>query len=119
MIRYFASAIIEDMANEYFVSGRKSPYMILIDKTKPEYIEKVQNVTHINGTASVQTVEYAWNARFAKLLSSFHKQSGLAVLLNTSLNRKGMPMAETPEEAFGLFRATDLDLLVIGESVLK
>ena len=117
--RPFAPAILENMAKEYFVHGRKSPYMILIDKTKSEYIEKLQNVTHINGTARVQTVDDSWNSRFANLIRAFHKQSGLAVLLNTSLNRKGMPIVETPEEAFQLFRANDLDILVIENSVLE
>jgi len=117
--RPFAPAVLKDKVDDYFKAGRNSPYMILVDKTRPEYIDKLKNVTHKNGSARVQTVEASWNPLFAALLTEFYNQSGIAVLLNTSLNKKGMPMIETPEEAIHLFEVTALDILVIENYVLE
>jgi carbamoyltransferase len=117
--RPFAPAVLREKVGEYFVQGRNSPYMILVDKTKPEYLEKLKNVTHRDGSARVQTVEESWNPKFVKLLTAFYEQSGIAVLLNTSLNKKGMPIVETPEEALHLFEITALDILVLENYVIE
>jgi len=117
--RPFAPAVLKEKVGEYFLHGRNSPYMILVDKTRPEYIEKLKNVTHHDGSARVQTVEETWNPKFAKLLNAFYQQSGIAVLLNTSLNKKGMPIVETPDEAIHLFEITALDILVIENYVVE
>lgn len=117
--RPFAPAVLKDMVGDYFETGRNSPYMILVDKTRHEYSEVLKNVTHRDGTARVQTVEESWNPKFAGLLAEFYKQSGIGVLLNTSLNKKGMPIVETPEEAIHLFEITALDILVIENYVLE
>jgi carbamoyltransferase len=117
--RPFAPAVLREKVGEYFVQGRNSPYMILVDKTKPEYLEKLKNVTHRDGSARVQTVEKSWNPKFVKLLTAFYEQSGIAVLLNTSLNKKGMPIVETPEEALHLFEITALDILVLENYVIE
>ncbi|CAD0008127.1 carbamoyltransferase family protein [Flavobacterium salmonis] len=117
--RPFAPAVLKEKADKYFVQGRNSPYMILVDKTKPEYLEKLKNVTHRDGSARVQTVEESWNPKFVKLLTAFYAQSGIAVLLNTSLNKKGMPIVETPQEAIDLFEMTALDILVLENYVLE
>jgi carbamoyltransferase len=111
--RPFAPAVIAEKVGNYFVKGRYSPYMILVDQTKPEFVEKLQNTTHQDGSARVQTVDKKWNYRFYKLLEAFEQKSGLAVLLNTSLNKKGMPMVETPEQAISLFKETALDILIL------
>jgi carbamoyltransferase len=117
--RPFAPAVLKEKVEEYFEKGRNSPYMILVDKTKPEYLDQLKNVTHKNGSARVQTIEKSWNPRFEKLVSAFYKQSKIGVLLNTSLNRKGMPMVETPEEALQLFRESALDVLVLEDIILE
>jgi len=117
--RPFAPAVLEHEATEYFESGRSSPYMILVDQTKPKYLDQLKNVTHCNGSARVQTVEATWNQKFHNLLTEFHKESGIPVLLNTSLNRKGMPMVETPSEAVQLFKETALDVLVLENFIIE
>lgn len=117
--RPFAPAVLKEKVGEYFLHGRNSPYMILVDKTRPEYIEKLKNVTHQDGSARVQTIEETWNPKFAKLLAAFYQQSGITVLLNTSLNKKGMPIVETPDEAIHLFEITALDILVIENYVIE
>jgi carbamoyltransferase len=116
--RPFAPAVLSEFAPVYFESGRKSPYMILVDRTKPEFLETLQNVTHVNGTARVQTVDRNWNRHFQDLLEAFHTVSGIPVLLNTSFNKKGMPIVETPEEAIALFLESALDVLVIDDYIV-
>lgn len=116
--RPFAPAVLKEKVSTYFESGRNSPYMILVDKTRTKYLKQLCNVTHCDGSARVQTVEETWNPLFVKLLEEFEKQSGIAVLLNTSLNKKGMPIVETPEEALYLFGISALDILVIENTVL-
>lgn len=117
--RPFAPAVLKDKVGDYFQSSRYSPYMILVDKTRPEYVERLKNVTHHDGSARVQTVEKSWNPKFALLIEAFYKQTGIAVLLNTSLNKKGMPIVETPEEAIHLFGMTDLDILVMENTIIE
>ncbi len=117
--RPFAPVVLQEFASKYFVSGRKSPYMILVDKTKPEYLKQLANVTHVNGTARVQTVDKTWNPRLEKLLRHFQSISGIPVLLNTSFNKKGMPIVERPEEALALFKESALDVLVIENILLE
>lgn len=117
--RPFAPAVLEEKVSEYFEKGRYSPYMILVDKTRQKYIELLQNTTHEDGSARVQTVNKQWNQRFYKLIECFEKESGIAVLLNTSLNRRGMPMVETPEQAIALFEETSLDVLVLENFVIE
>lgn len=117
--RPFAPAILQDKVKDYFEVGRNSPYMILVDKTKKEHLQNLKNVTHCDGSARVQTIDASWNPKFSKLVSAFYKESGIPVLLNTSLNRKGMPIVETPKHAIDLFKETALDILVLENVVLE
>lgn len=117
--RPFAPAVLEEKVSVYFEKGRNSPYMILVDKTREEFVNILENTTHEDGSARVQTVNKQWNERFYKLIEYFEKESGIAVLLNTSLNRRGMPMVETPEQAIALFEETSLDILVLENFVIK
>lgn len=117
--RPFAPAVLKSKVGEYFESARYSPYMILVDRTREIHYKELKNVTHEDGSARVQTVEESWNPRFAKLIEAFYKKTGIAVLLNTSLNKKGMPIVETPEEALYLFGITDLDVLVMENTVVE
>lgn len=117
--RPFAPAVLPEFAETYFRSGRKSPYMILVDHTKPEYVEQLRNVTHVNGTARVQTIDKHWNTLFYQLTESFQKKTGIGVLLNTSFNKKGMPIVETPEQAVALFLESALDVLVLNHFVIS
>jgi carbamoyltransferase len=117
--RPFAPAVLKDKVSEYFEVGRNSPYMILVDKTRPKYLQQLNNVTHCDGTARVQTVDEIWNPKFSKLITEFYKHSGIAVLLNTSFNKKGMPIVETPLQAIDLFKETALDILVLENTVIE
>ena len=116
--RPFAPAVLKDQLNSYFSEGWESPYMLLLDKTREEFSHLLQNVSHLNSTARVQTVEEGWNSVFYDVLKAFYQESGIPVLLNTSLNKKGSPIVETPKEAVDLFEETALDILAIGNFIL-
>jgi carbamoyltransferase len=111
--RPFAPAVLPAFADTCFEAGRDSPYMILVDRTKPAFAEALANVTHVDGTARVQTVDRRWNAAFHDLINAFRAITGIPVLLNTSFNRRGMPIVETPAQAVALFAETAIDVLVL------
>ncbi len=111
--RPFAPAVMAQDAGEYFEYGYDSPYMILVDKVKDKYKEVYKEVVHVNGSARVQTVTPQLNPLFYSLIDRFRQKTGSGVLLNTSLNKKGTPIAETPYEALTLFYETQMDALVV------
>jgi carbamoyltransferase len=74
-------------------------------------------VTHVDGSARVQTVDAA-NTALRDLLLAFERKTGCPVLLNTSFNRRGEPIVCTPQDAWRCFRATAIDHLAIGSFLL-
>ena len=76
-------------------------------------------VTHVDYSARIQTVHIATNPRYYTLISAFQKQTGVPVLINTSFNVRGEPIVCSPEDAFRCFMGTDLDLLAIGNCLLR
>jgi carbamoyltransferase len=110
--RPFAPAVLYGDKDYYFELGLESPYMILIDNIKDEWKEKMPGIVHVNGTCRVQTVRDDEDV-FHKLLTTWKNKSGIAVLLNTSFNKKGMPIVETPADAISFFVESDLDILIM------
>jgi carbamoyltransferase len=86
-------------------------------EVKDEYKSVLGAVTHINGTARVQTV-YKTN-RIHKLLNEFEKISGYPILLNTSFNVKDKTMVLTPQNAIDTFYDTEMDILVLGNYIIR
>ena len=76
-------------------------------------------VTHIDYSARVQTVDEKKNKIFFRLIEEFKKITGCPILVNTSFNVRGEPIVNTPEDAFKCFMGTGLDVLVIGNYILK
>ncbi len=109
--RPFAPAILEEEAKEYFELDCPSPYMLLIAKVKKD---SVPAITHVDGTARVQTVNASQNPLFYSLIQEFKKLTGVPVVLNTSFNDNGQPIVETPIDAIRAFPSTNLDALIIG-----
>jgi carbamoyltransferase len=93
------------------------PFMNQVVKVKEEYRDKLPAVTHVDGSARVQTV-YP-HSRIHYLLTEFEKVSGYPILLNTSFNVKDKTMVLTPEDAVDTFLDTEMDLLVIGNYILN
>ena len=93
--------------------------MLSTAEVKESFKSKLAAVTHVDGTARAQLVLKKDNEKFYKLIESFGDLTGIYTLLNTSFNRKGEPIVNTPQEALNVFLWTDLDALVLGNYLIK
>jgi carbamoyltransferase len=137
--RPFAPAVLrEDVANWFELDG-DSPYMLIVadvlkDKRRAMTAEEqalfgidklnisrseIPAVTHIDYSARIQTVTAETNPLFHQLLTRFKAKTGCPVLVNTSFNVRGEPIVCTPEDAFRCFMGNELDLLVVGNCVMR
>ena len=116
--RPFAPMVLEEKLSDYFVLDRPSPYMLFIAKVRDEMLYKIPAVTHVDGTARVQTVSRDFNKKIYTLIDMFGMVTGVPVILNTSFNVAGEPIVETPEDAIRCFMGTGIDALCIGETLL-
>lgn len=117
--RPFAPSVLREDASTFFQSGRESPYMILVDQIREEWREPLKAIVHEDGSCRVQTVTEDWNPKYYRLLQEFKRLTGISVLLNTSFNRRGMPIVETPNEALQFFYSCKLDCFTIQEYVVQ
>jgi carbamoyltransferase len=116
--RPFAPSCLEEHAHEYFTGCDSSPFMLFVYPVKPEMREKVPAITHVDGTARVQTVSDAVNPRYCRLIRAFERRRGVPMVLNTSFNVMGEPIVNTPAEAVRCFYGTGMDAFVIGDYVV-
>lgn len=116
--RPFAPSVIAEYASEYFELDRCSPYMLLVTSVKKSMRKIISAVTHVDGTARVQTVSKETNTLFYQLLMKFYKLTGVPILLNTSFNADGEPIVESPDDAVRSFINCNLDLLAIGNYIV-
>lgn len=117
--RPFAPAIPEEKAHEYFdMDCAASPFMINVFPVKPEKQSLIPAVTHVDGSARVQTVSKVTQPLFWNLLMEFGAKTGHPILLNTSFN-ENEPIVCTPEEAVNCFLKTKMDILVIGNYYVR
>jgi carbamoyltransferase len=137
--RPFAPAVLREDVPEWFDLTSDSPYMLItadvkkakrramsadeqalfgIDKLNVARSE-IPSVTHVDYSARIQTVHSDTNRLFHKLLSRFKALTGCPILVNTSFNVRGEPIVCTPEDAFRCFMGNELDMLVIGNCVLR
>jgi len=114
----FAPAALARACPRWFPGGQDSPYMLRTVAVPPETRERLPAVVHADGTARVQSVEEGDPSGFSELLGAFEHRSGVPVLLNTSLNRRGEPLADSPTDALDIFRQTDLDFLLMEGTLL-
>ena len=137
--RPFAPSVLREDVSQWFDMDTDSPYMLLVadvvkDKrrqmTEEEQalfgIEKlsvprssIPAVTHVDYSARVQTVHEQTNPRYHSLISRFKELTGCPVVVNTSFNVRGEPIVSTPEDAFRCFMGTELDMLVVGNTILQ
>ena len=117
--RPFAPSVLEESASEYFDCDESSPYMLLTYNVKKKYQNGLPAITHVDGTARIQTVSRNQNDRYWRLLNEFGKLTGIPVLLNTSFNIRGEPIVNTPQEAVNSFLGSGIDVLAIGDYVVK
>ena len=113
--RPFAPSVLEDYYQEYFDTNQPSPYM---SRIMPVISNDIPGVTHIDGTARIQTINKNFNEKYYNLINQFYKITGIPMLLNTSFNCQE-PIVESPEDAVNTFVNTNLDILVINDWIIK
>ena len=114
--RPFAPAVPETEAHKHFDIDHPSPFMLETCQVISPL--DLPAITHVDGSARIQTVHAATNARFAALLQAFNQLTGCPILLNTSFNVRDMPIACTPEDALICFITTDIDCLVLEDFII-
>lgn len=112
--RPFAPSVLAERADEYFEYARANPFMTRVCPVRPEMRERIPAVTHVDGTARVQTVERGASPLYWNLIEAFRELTDVPVVLNTSFNVRGQPIVNTPAEAAETFLSTSLDALVCG-----
>lgn len=115
--RPFAPSILHEFGPDYFQDYAYSPYMERTLKWLPD--RAPPGVRHVDDTGRLQSVTEATNPLYYKLISTFHRKTGLPILLNTSFNVMGRPMIHDVEDALGVFFTCGLDLLVVGRAVFQ
>jgi len=120
--RPFAPAVPIEVAGEYFElppgGARLGTFMSGVFPVKPEWRERLAAVTHVDGTARVQTVEREKAPRFYALLERYGRKTGVPVLLNTSFNLAGEPIVTRAVEGYSTFRRSGIDVLVAGRHLV-
>jgi carbamoyltransferase len=137
--RPFAPAVLREDVSDWFEFDADSPYMLLVAPVKAARriamstndkmlfgIDKlniarsdIPAVTHVDYSARIQTVHADTNPRFHALISRFKALTGCPVLVNTSFNVRGEPIVSSPEDAFRCFMGSEIDMLTIGNCVLR
>lgn len=116
--RPFAPVVLSQKVAEYFqVESLQyqslTDFMLGVFRVKKDKVKLIPAVTHIDGSARVQTIKRTENKRYYDLIKGFGDKTGVYVLLNTSFNLKGEPIVNSPEDALRTFFASGLDLLVL------
>ncbi|MGB3469006.1 MAG: carbamoyltransferase [Cyclobacteriaceae bacterium] len=114
--RPFAPAVLNDYKDDHFLIDHESPFMLETCQVKSEL--DLPAITHVDGSARVQTVTRETNPEFAALLEAFNSATGCPILLNTSFNVRDEPIVCSPEDAIRCFITTNIDCLVLGDFLL-
>jgi carbamoyltransferase len=111
--RPLAPLVLADVAGKLFDVDRPAPFMQFAADVRPEYRSLLPSVTHVDGTARLQTVEEVNTPVLHDLLRAYEAATGCPLLLNTSLNGPGQPLTETPHDSLECFRTTDMHALAM------
>jgi len=136
--RPFAPAVIEGRQRDWFDLEAESPYMLLVAPVAAAHrgdaaaaaaarglaklkavTGDVPAITHVDGSARVQTVSAGRVPRFHAILRAFERRTGCPVLVNTSFNIRGEPIVHDPADAYRCFMLTDMDVLVVGNHLMR
>ncbi|MEK7773324.1 MAG: carbamoyltransferase C-terminal domain-containing protein, partial [Deltaproteobacteria bacterium] len=118
--RPFAPSVLEEDARDFFnLNGFPSPFMLLAVNVRSDKAARVPAITHVDGTARVQTVDRDSNPRYRRLIEEFKKLTGIPMVLNTSFNLKGEPVVSSPRDAIKSFLATKIDVLAIEDYIVE
>ena len=117
LFRPFAPSILEEYVSEYFDLNIPSPYMLFVAKVKKP--DKIPAVTHVDGTGRLQTVSREANPLYYDLINDFYKITGVPVVVNTSMNVRGEPIVNTPEQAYAMIIKTEMDYIMMGNYMIQ
>jgi carbamoyltransferase len=121
--RPFAPAVPVEVAERYFELApggkRLGRYMSGVFPVRGRWRERLAAVTHVDGTARLQTVDPEMSPRFHALLHAYGARTGVPILLNTSFNLAGEPIVNRAVEGYSTFRRSDIDLLVVGDGIVS
>ena len=121
--RPFAPSVPAERAAKYFeLPGQEAQlttrFMLVVTPVRDEAKSAIPAVTHVDGSARLQTVDRETNPRYHRLIEAVGQATGVPVLLNTSFNLRGEPIVNTPEEALSTFQRSGMDALVLGETIV-
>ena len=117
--RPLAPAVMYDKQTMCFDSNIFSPHMTKNFNVLNEMKSRLEAITHVDGTARIQSVTKEYNELFYNIINEFYKLTGIPVVINTSFNVKGEPIVCTPEEAIDSFERMNLDYMSIGNYLIK
>jgi carbamoyltransferase len=115
--RPFAPTVLAERVSEYFEIDCESPYMLLVAQVRPEK-RAIPSVTHVDGSARIQTIAREQNPLYYDLVKEFDRLTGCPVIINTSFNVRGEPIVCTPHDAYLCFMRTNMDYLVMDRFIL-
>ena len=111
--RPFAPVVLAEAVSDYFVESNPSYFMSFVAQVRDGKREVIPAVTHVDGSARYQVLREQDNPTLYKLIVAFARQTGIPMLLNTSFNRAGEPLVETPIEAARCVINSTADYLVV------
>lgn len=120
--RPFAPAVLEEKLNEYFeVPGGTTavPFMVIVLQVREHARKLLGAVTHVDGSARVQSVSCTDNPRFHALIKAFGERTGVPVVLNTSFNNHAEPIVDSIDDAVATFLTTGIQALIIGDWLVR
>ncbi len=117
--RPFAPSCVLEEADRWFEQGGPSPFMLKVWTVRPETRARLPAITHVDGSARLQTVTAQQHPAYHRYLTELGKRTGIACTLNTSFNLRGEPIVNTPMDALKCYFTTGLDALVIDRFVLE
>nr|WP_229427579.1 carbamoyltransferase C-terminal domain-containing protein [Methylomonas fluvii] len=119
--RPFAPSVLAERVRDFFeVPGKQEdfPFMSFVLNVKPEWREQLQAITHVDGTARLQTVSRENNPRYWELIETFGRKTGVPILLNTSFNNNAEPIVDSIDDAVVCYLTSGLDYLVVGDHLV-
>lgn len=118
--RPVAPVVLAERAAEIFSRGPlPSPYMLFVHDVAEAWRDRIPAVTHVDGTARIQTVDDATDPRLHATISRFAAHTGVPVVVNTSFNTAGRPMVDSPRDALEVFGSSPIDVLAMGSYLLR
>jgi len=115
--RPFAPSVLEEDIGHYFEIDRPSPHMLLVAPVRPEH-RNLHAITHVDHSARIQSINREQDALYYDLIATFKQRTGCSVVINTSMNVRGEPIVNTPDDAYRCFMRTEMDAIAMGSFLL-